>query len=32
MTGFREFVSASMNEAVDMSSRVGHTYGSDSWK
>ena len=26
MTGFREFVRASQNEAVDMSSRVDHTY------
>ena len=26
MTGFREFVRSSMNEAVDMSSRVDHTY------
>ena len=26
MTGFREFIRASQNEAVDMSSRVDHTY------
>ena len=26
MTGFKEFVRSSMNEAVDMSSRVDHTY------
>ena len=26
MTGFREFIKSSMNEAVDMSSRVDHTY------
>ena len=26
MKGFREFVRSSMNEAVDMSSRVDHTY------
>ena len=26
MTGFREFVRSSMNESVDMSSRVDHTY------
>ena len=26
MTGFREFIKASQNEAVDMSSRVDHTY------
>ena len=26
MTGFREFVRASQNEAVDMSTRVDHTY------
>ena len=26
MKGFREFVRTSMNEAVDMSSRVDHTY------
>ena len=26
MTGFREFVRSSMNEAVDMSSRIDHTY------
>ena len=26
MTGFREFIKSSQNEAVDMSSRVDHTY------
>ena len=26
MTGFREFIKSSLNEAVDMSSRVDHTY------
>ena len=29
MTGFREFVRASQNEAVDMSTRVDHTYDND---
>ena len=26
MTDFREFIKSSLNEAVDMSSRVDHTY------
>ena len=29
MTGFREFIKSSQNEAVDMSSRVDHTYDND---